>query len=87
MQSPWVGIDTVSDHSWPCTNHYYNTQVGSQVRVGDAVQGRQGQGRAPAQGHREGRVRRNPLLPAGGAGEEGLIHLCLCNTTSNIFHF
>lgn len=75
MQSPWVGIDTVSDNnSWACALH--KSQVGSQVRVGDAVQGRQ-QGRAPAQGHCEGRVRWNPLLPAGGAsGEEGLIHLC-----------
>lgn len=50
-------------------------QAGSQVGVGDAVQAGQGQGRAPAQGHRQGRVRRIPLLPAGGAGEEGLIRL------------
>lgn len=50
------------------------TQAWGQGGVGDAVQSRQRQGRAPAQGHREGRLRWDPLLPVG-AGEEGLIQL------------
>lgn len=40
--------------------------------VEDAVQHRQGQGRAPPQGRRQGRLRRQPLRQ-GGAGAKDII--------------